>query len=1394
MAYNLQNTTLSKFTRDLLKICCFFFVFHFTQNILAQNSQYKFVRLDNKQGLSHNQVTSIYKDSKGFMWFGTMSGLNRFDGYKFKVFKHSIQDSTSISDNFIQNITEDNDHNLWVNTRNGVNIYNPQTESFQRSPSVLLKRFDLTRLTFKTLWKDRLGNVWGIGSTSGIYIQEAKTGKMIRLSHKDNDTTSLKSNIVASVKEDLNDNYWVIHQDGIIEKIQKKSFKVVFRSYELQNQHLGNLTDLELFIDKDNDLWILPGESRGLYYLNTHNKTFLHITKDSPNCKLNTNIVRHITQDNQGIIWIGTDHGGINLLNKKDFTVRYLLNNPEDDKSISQNTINSMYKDDQGIIWIGTFKNGISYYHENLIKFQLIKHQLNNLQSIDFDDVNCFAEDAKENLWIGTNGGGLIYYDRHSGHFSSYVHQATNPNSLSNDIILSLYLDNTQKLWIGTYFGGLDIFDGKRFHSFRNNPCDPQSIADDRIWRVFEDSKSNIWIGTLGGGLDQFNRQKETFLHYRNGDINSVRSPYVICFQEDKDKNIWIGTADGIDVLLNQTGRFMHYEHETNNPQSLSNNNVTAILEDSRKWIWVATREGLNLFNKEKGTFKVYREEDGLPDNAIVALLEDNSHNLWVSTPNGLSCISVAKMSDGGCSASFKNYDEADGLQGKAFNENAAFKTRKGELVFGGANGINIFQPSEIKTNKTIPAVILTDFLIFNRSVKVNERFDGRVILKRAICEAKELDLKYSENIFSIEFTALNFIHPEKNRYMYKLEGFNEDWMKADGKNRKATYTNLNPGKYIFRVKASNNDNYWNEQGISITITVLPPFWKTKFALFIYILLIIGALLLSRTILLERARLKFRLEQERRESQQSHELDMMKIKFFTNISHEFRTPLTLIITPLEKIIKNTKDDELKQHLGLIFRNAKRLLNLVNQLLDFRRMEVQELKLAPTRGNIVEFIKEISYSFSDISEKKNIQFTFLSEVGAFETYFDQDKLEKILFNLLSNAYKFTPEQGAVSVELRLVHDFSDAYQSQGKQLEIRVKDSGIGIEPEKHEKIFERFFQNELSGNIINQGSGIGLSITREFVKLHKGTITVESEPGNGSCFIILLPLQSAGGIITNKPTSEGISENFERENRTSESTLTIEGNDKPVILIIEDNEDFRFYLKDNLKDSYYVLNASNGKDGWRQILSHVPDLVVSDIMMPEITGIELCQKIKNDTRTSHIPVILLTARHAEEQKLEGFQSGADDYITKPFNFEILELRIKNLISQRESLRNAFQKQIVINPSEISVTSLDEKLILKAISTVEKNISNPDFSVEELSRELAMSRVHLYKKLLSLTGKSPIEFIRVIRLKRAAQLLEKSQLSISEIAYEVGFNNPKYFTKYFKTEFGVLPSQYPSKNN
>jgi DNA-binding response OmpR family regulator/nitrogen-specific signal transduction histidine kinase len=546
-------------------------------------------------------------------------------------------------------------------------------------------------------------------------------------------------------------------------------------------------------------------------------------------------------------------------------------------------------------------------------------------------------------------------------------------------------------------------------------------------------------------------------------------------------------------------------------------------------------------------------------------------------------------------------------------------------------------------------------------------------------------------------------------------------------------------------------------------------------------------------VLLDRARIRFKLEQEHLEAQRIRELDLMKTKFFTNVSHEFRTPLSLITAPLEKILKTTKDPELKRQFAHIQLNAKRLLNLVNQLLDFRRLEVQEFKFSPAYGDICRFAEDISNSFSDMAEKKHILYSFRSDTGSLNVLFDHDKLEKILFNLLSNAFKFTREYGCVEVALDVQQ------QETGKFIRIKVKDDGIGIPQDKGEKIFERFFQVDGQGAIISQGSGIGLSLTREFVKIHGGTINVESEPEKGSCFTILLPLVEYHGKSP-LPDTAGEEAYVSVANTALQDTEYekehLLGTHKPLLLLIEDNEDFRFYLKDNLVQRYSIVESVNGKDGWDQTLRYFPNLIVADIIMPEMDGIELCRTIKQDRRTSHIPIILLTSRASEEQRVEGFQAGADDYITKPFSFEILELRIRNLIAERETLKKLFQKQIEINPGEISITSMDEKLIRKALDAVEKKISDPDFSVEELSRELGMSRVHLYKKLLSLTGKTPIEFIRSIRLKRAAQLFMKSQLRVSEIAFQVGFNNPKYFSKYFKQEFGQLPSEYADyqKNN
>jgi signal transduction histidine kinase/ligand-binding sensor domain-containing protein/DNA-binding response OmpR family regulator len=1360
------------------------FFFGVVLSAWSQEEQYKFSNIDVNHGLSHNQIKCFLRDSRGHMWFGTISGLNRFDGYTIKTFRNIPGDDSSISNSDVNSLFEDPDGNIWMSTWTGVDVYNPGTETFSHDPNIFLRKLSIPDGSISDIKKDQKGNFWFVHTTQGLFKYEVENKRTTPLYYNPLDTTSLASNQISSIAEDSKGNFWIIHRNGIFEKLDGSTLTVAYRNDYLNKLLRQRVYDYRLMVDASDDVWLfIADKNEGAFYFNSNEQSLTRINRASQETKLNSDIVKGIVQDNKGLIWIATDHGGINLIDKTNFSARYITSDPDDRRSLSHNSINSLYKDDEGIIWIGTFKRGISFYHENIIRFRLYRHQTTDPSSLPFNDINAIVEDSKRNLWIGTNGGGLIYWDRAKKTFTQFTHDPKKPNSLSNNVIVSLFLDSYDKLWIGTYYGGLNCYDGKNFIRYKHDASDPKSISDDSIWEIFEDSNKNLWIGTLTQGVDVFNRERQEFYHYREGDPNSIHSKYISAFMEDSQGNIWIGTGYGIDVLDKKTNLFKHYLNEIGDHKSLSNNSVLSMYEDSRGLIWIGTHGGLNLFDRATNTFKVFNEENGLLHNSVLTLVESDDGNLWASTPHGISNIIVTYKPDvRAFSLSFKNYNESDGLQGRQFNENAALKTSAGEIVFAGINGFNIFHPEEIQINKVKPRVNLSDFQIFNKSVGIGESVNNKVILKKSISETDEIILKYNDNVFSIEFVALNFFHPEKSEYKYKLDGFNKDWLTTDGKQRKVTYTNLDPGTYTFYVQASNSDGIWNEEGAKLQISILPPFWRSGIAFIIYIAVILGALLLSRQLILARERLKYKIEKERQDAQQLHELDMMKIKFITNVSHEFRTPLSLILTPLEKLLKGAVDSEHRKQYLMIHRNARRLLNLVNQLLDFRRLEVQEVKLNLSEGDIVSFVRDAAYSFTDLSEKKHIDFSFHTDLIALEAMFDKDKLEKILFNLLSNAFKFTPLEGRVEVNMSLL----EKTEEKTKWIAIRVKDSGIGIPHDKHERIFERFFQNDVPASMVNQGSGIGLSITKEFVKLHGGIITVESEPNAGSCFTVLLPLAD---IKVNALQPATIKEGQALEDAELISRNGHVNHKVPVLLLVEDNEDFRFYLKDNLKLNYQIIEAGNGKEGLQLAIKYLPDLIVSDIMMPEMDGIELCKRVKANQAISHTPIILLTARTNEEQKMQGFEIGADDYITKPFNFEILQSRIKNLIHQREIFHKDFRKQIEVKATDIKITSMDEKLIQNAIKFVEDNIAEADFSVEDLSRELGMSRVHLYKKLLALTGKAPLEFIRTIRLQRAAQLLEKSQLTISEVAYKVGFNSPKYFAKYFKDEFGMLPSAY-----
>lgn len=1341
--------------------------------VFGQQNDYQFARYGTERGLSHNYVNCFLKDRQGFLWIGTADGLNRFDGYSFKTFKHDPTDSATIDDHHIIGLFEDPAGYIWISTHKGYTVYDPATERISRDANRAATRLGLPDADFSRVIRTANGNYWIAHNRLGLVYFKTSENELVTANYNPpRDQGRPDAPVIADFNEDRSGQLWIVYTNGRLVRIDGNTHQVTYQSDALRDRTTTPSVSYRVYVDEDGEPWVYIAKALlGVFYFDTQRHQILACNTSSAVFRLTNTIVSAIDTGPDGRIWVGTDHGGINVIDKRTRTVSVIRHNPDDPRSLSQNSVMSLYRDPSGMIWVGTFKKGFCNYHENIFKFSTIRHSPSVPASLPFDDINVFVEDKAGNIWIGSNGGGLIYFDRVRNSFRQFRNVPGDPHSLSNDVIVSLFIDSEDVLWIGTYFGGLNRFDGQNFKRYTHNPGDPGSLMEDRVWEIYEDSQKRLWIGTLGSGLDLFDRKNEKFTHFRPLEANSIQSGFISTILEDQVGNLWIGTADGVNVLMRQTGKFVYYKHDANRQNSLSNNRITAMLEDSKGDIWIGTTNGLNLFDKKTNSFRRFDTRDGLPDNGILTILADSNGGLWMGTAKGLVNLKFKKRTENApAQFTVHTYNEVDGLQGRSFNENAALSLSSGELIFGGASGFSIFEPGRLPDDSGASKVVLTDFQIFNRSVKPGEQHDGRVVLPRSISQTEQVELQHSQNVFTIEFAALNFLHADKNHYQYTLEGFNDQWFEADNNTRKVTYTNLDPGDYVFRVRMGDARGESGERKLQIRI--LPPFWSTPLAYLLYFLVIVAALMVARWILLERERMNFRLVQERREAQQLHELDLMKIKFFTNVSHEFRTPLTLMLTPLEGLLKSMQHlPEVRSQLAMIHRNATRLFNLVSQLLDFKKMEVEDTAYQPEKGDIVQFLREIAYTFSDLSERRHIAFAFQSEKDSILTRFDPEKLSRIMYNLLSNAFKFTPEHGQVSVSLHVLDG------TNGYDLQIRVKDSGIGIPEADLPKVFDRFFQHRLPSHIVNQGSGIGLSITKEFVKLHDGTIRAESQVGAGSTFIVTLPITYPEGIEAIEPA---LAEPLPDQHTTPT---------KPVLLLVEDNDDFREYMKQTLSAEYRVYDAPNGKIGLSLTLDLVPDLIVSDLMMPEMDGIELCRLIKTDSRLSHIPLVLLTARAEDEQKLQGYETGADAYVTKPFRMDILLARIKNLIVRREMVQKRFQQHIEIAPSEVEIRPVDEQFIAKAIKTVEDHLANPDYTVEELSSELAMSRMYLYKKLLSLTGKTPVEFIRIIRMRRAAFLLEKSQLTIAEIAYEVGFNNPKYFTRLFKEEFKVLPTEY-----
>jgi len=1381
---------LKLYSRELSVLCRYIFalsaIFIFqtaVNKLFCQEDRYVFSHLNVNNGLSQNQINCIYRDSKGFVWFGTNAGLNRFDGSNIELFTNEKSVNGSIRDNTINAIAEDKKGNLWIGMGKGVSVLNIQTYQFIDFEYSSLSPFSCGDIYYvNTLSSDTDGNIW-IGTNNGIFYNDIQHGSIQRILIDETNCNS-PINSITSIINDQSGNIWLSTKNGYIIKynIQSKT-KEKIRIPDNSNNLNNSL--IRLFIDQDNDLWV--GNLYSLYLFETKTNFWNKQLRKKIDEFEGLKRVCGVSQNNDGSIWVATDGGGAFIIDKKMQTITNIKHQPFDDQMLSSNGLNCVYCDVNGIVWLGTTKKGVNYYKKNINKFRIYKNLSGDKNSLSHNDVNALVEDQKGNIWIGTDGGGLNYLDRNNQKFTRILQNSSSKNSLSSNIIVSLYTDHLNKLWIGTYFGGLNEYDPERgtFKVYKHLSVDSTTISDDRIYGICEDEKNNIWAGTWGNGVNLLNQKTNSFVR-----LNTKNS--ALCFDMitsiylDKYKILWFATEYGLSSYDSKTNAFKTFQFQTNDVNSISDNNVVNCFEDSRGFFWICTKNGLNLLTRSNGTFRHFTIRDGLPSNSVHGIVEDQHRNLWISSKNGISRMELTNVrNESSFDFKFLNYDITDGLQGKEFNRSSALCTSDGEIFFGGPDGLNAFYPEEIKSDSSVAKMIFRDFKIFNKSIDYGQKYNKRVLLEKPIFNTEKIELKYIENSFTIEFAALNYFFPEKNIYAYKLDGFDKQWITTTGKNNSATYTNLSNGTYTFRVKELNENSTGKE--ISLIVVVLPPFWKSLFAYFLYAIIILLVLLLLRRLILVNERNNARIEHERIEAQHIHEIDSLKIKFFTNISHEFRTPLTLIMGPVDKLLLTLNEKPEGKYLKIIDQNARRLLQMVNQLLDFRKMEVQGFNYNPFFGDIVSFIRESVFSFNYLSEQKHIKLLFTSGISELNTYFDKDKLEKIIFNLLSNAFKFTPGNGQVSVTIS-VGTVGSTYNNadSATTLIIEVADTGIGIPEDKLDKIFTRFFRVDTTG-LVEKGTGIGLSLVAEFVKLHGGEITVKSEISKGSCFTVKLPVNESGMVI------EALGPPLEElRNRP---IVTIDNDQKPevtgrsIILIAEDNDDLRFYLKDNLHNQFEILEASNGDAALELVLKYMPDLIISDIMMPGIDGLELCKRIKTDKTVCHIPLILLTAKSSEEQQLMGIEMGADDYITKPFNFQILEAKINNILSLRHNLRTVFKDKLQIEPKDITVTSLDELFMHKVLELVEKNIANTEYTIELMSHDLGMSRTLLYKKILALTGKPPLEFLRSMRLKRAALLLSKSQLNVSEIAFQVGFNDPKYFSKHFKNEFGVIPSRY-----
>ncbi len=1361
------------------------FLLAFINSLLSQNKFENYQFRVVKEATSKRAISTIVQDNYAFTWIGTNgAGLYRYDGVNYIGYEYDPKKSGSVNSNLIYTTYVDTNNDLWVGTDEGLCLYNRDLDNFKKIniEDVIAKGYD-EPITVRSIIQDNYGNLILGTNGYGLFKLNIKTLK----------ATLIQSELL--VRHNFQINHLVKDKKGIIYLATNYGLLDLDKNYKLRQTYQDKfkkkpiLEAIEtLVIDKLNYIWI-GTSSDGLMKLKSDHDNYQFeiypITK---------NKILSIQESSLGYIVCGTENDGLLFVNNKGQTVKKYLYSKYDNYSLKSNSVWALYEDKENRLWLGYYNKGLGIFEKPNNKFNAVESLLNNDNSLQTSSVTSVVKDKSGKLLISTEGGGIDIFNPVD---KSFIHVNKNSQSYYSGLdakdIQTIFIDSKQNIWVGSWSQGIYLLKNGSTQFINYNVSNTEGIKSNRVFSFSEDSKGRIWIGSFIAGLHYYDSEQEKFFHCESKsfidselDVAFIRKVFV-----DSDDVLWVGTILGLyKVSLKEDSLFKVTSMRTEMVKNLKKHNsiqtILSIYESNDKTIWIGTDgAGLFSYNKKKKVFLNYTDFPNFKEKSVRAIISDNNDCLWVSGGSGLSKLDFKNNVTA-------NYNVDDGLLVNEFNNNSVFKDGNGELYFGSYEGMNYFNPNQIEKTEKEPLLYLSDFKLFNKSVGPKDEASP---LEKVISETKSITLDHSQSVFTIEYVGINYNNSGKNEYAYYLEGFEDDWNYV-GKNRTATYTNLEAGDYIFKVKSANRLGDWSKVPLELHIKILPPWWKTYVAYGIYAVLLVFLIFYFNRMYQNRFKAKQAIVLEREKAIQLEKLNNKKLQFFTNISHEFRTPLTLIINPLEDILKNKNEDlsnEVYNKLKTIHKSSDRLSRLINELMDFNKLQFNKISLQVKKIEIISFTKEIISYFDEESLNRNIKINFDSSFDKFNDWLDPKMLEKIIFNIISNAFKFTPDNGSIKV---IVEKQEDTLQLDNKfvpSFSIAIVDTGSGIDKKDLKKIFDRFYQVNNLNKVYYGSTGIGLEVVKEFVELHKGKIEVESKVGEGTKFIVTFPLgkefYNENEISNDTFNSEDVKSKLfiEPNNEKFSKTEEQEENKNYTVLIVEDNSELRNYLKHELKKQYKVLVAENGKKGYELATQKLPDLIITDVIMPVMDGLELCKSIKGNLKTSHIPLLMLSAKAMIKDRLEGIDSGADMYLSKPFDLDILKSSLAQLITSRQILFNKFYTGIT-NHGKEKTTTLDNEFIQKALHFINENISDSQLSVELLSSKVFLSRSQLYRKIKTLTGVSVNEFIRNVRLEKAKSLIEQGNSNINEISYKVGFTSPSYFTKCYKIKYGHLPTQ------